>query len=277
MSELRMIPLILIDPPLRPMRSSSLAEGLEELKADLERRGQLQAIGAVDTQDGRFRLVWGSRRCAAMEEMSWSDVLAKVYQPGEIDEMESMAAENFQRTQLNPVEEGEFYANLIEEKHITVSECARRVHKAPATVSRMLGFTAGDEAVRHALRAGEINAGQAVELNLVRDAIGRAQGLQWAKGGLMTARALAGWRENREVTGISDSIEAVQEALANLPQVDYRTMAKCTLHNEFVELMKAPPRVICDDCWEMVVEALNYLHQMRESPNATNTQEGGIR
>ena len=262
MSELRMVPLNLIDPPLKPMRIDSLGEGLEELKMDLEKRGQMQAIGVVALDTGRFRLVWGSRRCAAMEEMGWSDVMSKVHQVGEIDEMESMAAENFQRTQLNPVEEGEFYANLIEAKNISVAECARRVHKSPATVSRMLSFLGGDGEVRAALSSGAINQGQAEQLNLVRDDIGRAQGLAWAKGGLMTARALAGWRENREVTGISDSVEQVQRNLEALPVIDYRTMAKCVLHGQFVELMSAPPRVICDECWELVVEAITYYHQM---------------
>lgn len=265
----QMLELTLIDPPLRPMRTESLTEGLEELKADLERRGQLQPIGVVDTQDGRFRLIWGSRRCAAAEEMGWREIMAMVYALGTVDELESMAAENLQRTQINPVEEGEFYASLIEAKGISVKECARRVHRAPGTVQRMLSFLSGDMDVRSALRGGAINQGQAEQLNLVRDEIGRAQGLVWAKQGLMTARALTGWRENREVTGISDSIAQVQADLAAMPHIDFRTMAKCVLHNDFVELLKAPPRIICDECWELVVDAINYYHQTHGVPDGT--------
>lgn len=123
----------------------------------------------------------------------------------------------------------------------------------------MLSFIAGNPAIREALQRGEINQGQAEQLNLVRDEIGRAQGLGWAKGGLMTARALAGWRENREVTGISDQIDQLAPILAAAVMPDYKTMAKCVLHNEFVELMKAPPRVICDECWEMVIDGINAL------------------
>jgi hypothetical protein len=40
------------------------------------------------------------------------------------------------------------------------------------------------------------------------------------------------------------------------------------LHNDFVELMSAPPRVICDGCWELVIDAITYYHHMHESPNA---------
>lgn len=263
MAQIILIPLAAIDPPLQPMRRESLAEGLEELKADLDKRGQMQPIGVVDLNTGRYRLVWGSRRCAAAEEIGWREIMAKVHSEGSINELESMAAENFQRTQVNPVEEGYFYANLIETTGISVAECARRVHRASATVSRMLSFTTGDEAVRQALSCGEINAGQAEQLNLIRDEIGRAQALTWAKAGLMTARGLHQWRENREVTGISESIEQVAQNLANMPVVDYRTQAKCVLHGEYVELLKAPPRCICDECWALVMEALEALGSIR--------------
>lgn len=273
MPELKMIPVETIDPPLNPMRIDTLGEGLEELKADLEKRGQLQAIGVLNTGDGRYRLIWGSRRTAAAEEMGWTDIFAKVYVPGEIDEAESMAAENFQRTQLNPIEEGTFYASLIESRKISVAECARRVHKSPATVHRMLALAAGDPDIREALRQGEINAGQAEQLNLVRDEIGRKQGLTWAKAGLMTARQLQGWRENREVTGISDNLESVKEQLANLPHVDFKTMAKCVLHNDYVELLTAPPRVICDECWEIVIDAITALHPPAVTPETLAERE----
>lgn len=272
MAELKMIPVALINPPLKPMRIDSLQDGLDELKADLEKRGQMQAVGVVDTQDGRYRLIWGSRRCCAFEEMSWPEIMAKIHQPGEIDELESMAAENFQRTQINPIEEGEFYATLIEEKHLSIEECARRVHKSSTTVRRMLSFLTGDPAVRSALQRGEINNGQAEQLNLVKDEIGRRQGLGWAAGGLMSARQLQGWRENREVTGQDVSLEQVKANLEAMPVIDYRTMAKCVIHGEYVELLKAPPRIVCDECWDFLVTCVTYYHQMHEGENATNAE-----
>lgn len=273
MAEIKMIPLAAIAPPLRPMRQDTLAEGLEELKADLDKNGQMQPIGVVQLSPESYRLVWGSRRCAAAEEMGWTEIQAQVYPLGQIDESDRMAAENFQRTQLNPVEEAHFYREFIDEKHISVAEAARRTHRSLTTVKNLLSLLDGDEEVLSALRAGEINKGQAEQLNLVRDEIGRKQGLGWAKAGLMTARELAGWRENREVTGISDSIEQVKINLDGMPMIDYRTMAKCVLHNDYVELMSAPPRCICDGCWDLIVTALNYYHQMHQSPNTTNQAE----
>ena len=269
-TDMRMIPLPLIDPPLRPMRLDSLNIGMEELIADMEKNGQLQNIVVVDTEDGRYRLVAGARRCAACESAGWPEIRADVHKLGTIDEANAMAAENFQRTQLNPVEEAYFYRDYINDCRISVAEAARRTHRSAPTVKGLLDLLEGDPTVLSALQEGAINKGQAEQLNLVRDEIGRSQGLQWARGGLMTARQLAGWRENREVTGISDSIEQVKVNLENMPTVDYRTMAKCVLHNDYCELMKAPPRIVCDECWDLVVEALTYYHQMHESPNATN-------
>ena len=263
MPETRMVKVELIDPPLRPMRVSTLAEGLEELIADIEKNGQLQNIVILDTQDGRFRLIAGSRRCAAFEAACWPEIRASVYQPGEISESEAMAAENFHRTQLNPVEEAIFYRDYMGDHNLTVAEAARRTHRSATTVRGLLDLLDGDPEVLDALQVGVINKGQAEQLNLVKDEIGRKQGLEWAARGLMTAKQLAGWRENREVTGISGSLEQVKENLANAPTVDYRTMAKCVLHNDYVELLKAPPRVVCDECWELIVTAITYYHQHR--------------
>jgi len=260
MAKFALIPIKRIYPPLKPMRIDSLGEGLEELKEDLDRRGQLQAIGVVDLGGEEYRLVWGSRRTAAAEELGWTEIYAKVHALDEIDELEAMAAENFQRTDVSPIEEAEFYAALMEQKGISSAEVARRCHRSRATVETALAFLSGDPAVKEALGRGEINKGQATQLNLVKDDIGRAQGLGWARQGLLTAKQLEGWRVNREVTGISESIEKVKENLDALPPVDYRTQTRCLLHNEFVALADAYPRVVCNECWSLVLDALQFMH-----------------
>jgi ParB family chromosome partitioning protein len=258
MPETKMIPLVLIDPPLNPMRIDSLGEGLEELIEDIRAHGQLQNIVVVELPGGRYRLVAGSRRCAAFEEAGWPEIRASVYQPGEIDESSAMAAENFHRTQLNPVEEAMFYRDYCNSNGITAKEAARRTHRSYQTVRALLDLLDGDERVMEALRAGEINKAQAQELNLVADEIGRSQALQWARQGFMTAVQLKHWREHREVMGISANIEQVRAELEKIPLVDYRTQTKCQIHNEFVDINVAPPRNICDKCWSVLLDAMEY-------------------
>jgi len=261
MAEQRMIEVALIDPPLHPMRSYTLEDGLEELIADIREKGQLQNIVVVDTGNGRYRLVAGSRRCAAFESAGWKEIRAWVYQPGEVDEMAAMSSENFHRTQLNPVEEALFYREYMQERQISAAEAARRTHRSFHVVRGLLSLLEGDPEVLEALRKGEINKAQAEALNMVKDEIGRRQGLEWAKLGHMSARQIEQWRLHREVTGISENIERVKEQLDNMPHVDYRTQVKCTLHGEYVDMTVCPPRNICDDCWAIVVEALQSLQQ----------------
>jgi hypothetical protein len=46
------------------------------------------------------------------------------------------------------------------------------------------------------------------------------------------------------------------------------SMAKCQLHLAYVELTNAPPRIICDSCWELIVDALDYYHEHHLVPCA---------
>lgn len=259
MSETRMIPLELIDPPLNPMRQDTLSEGLEELIADLRQNGQLQNVGVLDTRNGRFRLIFGSRRCAAFEEMSWAEIRATVFAEGEVDELATMAAENFQRTQLNPIEEAQFYRDFIAAKGLTVAEASRRTHRSMATIHDLLSLLDGDPDIAEALRGGLINKAQAKELNKFTDEIGRKQYLEWCKQGRLTAREVAGHREHRETTGISGAIDAVAPALLAQVSVDYRTQARCFIHNGYTDLTECIPRNICDNCMVAVSEGLELL------------------
>lgn len=261
----KMIEVALIDPPLRPMRIDTLGDGLDELIEDIQQNGQLQNIVVVDTENERYRLVAGSRRCAAFEEACWPEIRADVHKLGTIDEQNAMAAENLQRTQLNPIEEACFYRDYMADNKLTAAEAARRTKRSVVFVKGLLDLLAGDPKVMDALRAGAINKGQAEQLNLVRDEIGRHQGLEWAKLNLMTAKQLHQWRENREVTGQSDSIEQVKQNLAALPIIDYRTMAKCILHNDYVELVKAPPRIVCDECWNFLIQCVEFWKECNEA------------
>src|SRR5262245_35543673 len=138
--EQRMIPVNMIDPPLRPMRQDTLEEGLQELITDIEQQGQLQNIGVVELPTGRFRLVFGSRRCAAFETACWPEIRADVYQLGEIDEMSAMAAENMQRTQLNPIEEANFYKEFMLVQGLSMAEAARRTKRSYGTVQQLLAL-----------------------------------------------------------------------------------------------------------------------------------------
>lgn len=248
-SEIRLIPVQYLIPPTNPMRSDSLYEGMEELKESLAQNGLQQEIGVVEQEDGAYRIVWGMRRAYAVKELGWSEIQAKVYQEGQIDEEMAKAHENFHRTQIDPLEEGAFYDRLIRENNITITECARRCRRSVSQVSRTLSLLAGHPEVREALRLGYINSAQAVELNKSESPGWIRYALKYAQGQGITAANLARWREQSDATGEAANLDKVLEDVTNNPRVDFRVQNKCRIHQEWLPVEQVPLRAVCEDCW----------------------------
>jgi ParB/RepB/Spo0J family partition protein len=264
-------------PPERPMRTESLYEGLDELKESMATNGLQQPIGVKDLGEGKARIIWGMRRALAARELGWLTISAYVYGEGEGDETLLMAHENFHRTQLNPIEEGEFYARLIAEHDISVAEAARRCRRTASHVGRLLGLLVGDPAVRDAVRDGKISQAQAREINSIKDDPGRANALKYASESGMTANHIRLWREQREVSGISAEIQRVGEMRESLPPPDMRVSMRCSLCSEYHELGTVQVWNVCNKCIDYVSRGVALLQEHepydKEQPNGGTRTE----
>jgi len=249
MPEMKLVKVDYLIPPAHPMRTDSLYEGMEELKESMEQNGLQQAIGCVEQIDGAYRIIWGMRRVVAAKELGWMDIQAKVFQEGECDEEMAKAHENFHRTQIDPLEEGEFYARIIKEHGISLTECARRCRRSVSQVSRTLSLLEGHPDVREALRLGYINSAQAVELNKSESPGWVRYALRYAQGQGITAANLARWREQAAATGEATNLDQVLQDALTTPLVDYRVQNKCHVHQEWLPVEQVPLRPFCEDCW----------------------------
>lgn len=253
MPDIRLVRVDFLIPPTNPMRTDSLYEGMEELKESLAQNGLQQAIGVVEQDDGAFRIVWGVRRSVAAKELGWSEIQAKVFQEGEVDEEMAKAHENFHRTQIDPLEEGAFYERIIRENNLTLTECARRCRRSVSQVSRTLSLLAGHPDVREALRLGYINAAQAVELNKSQSPGWIRYALRYAQGQGITAANLARWRDQADASGEASNLDQVLVDVTNNPQIDYRQQNRCSVHLEWMPVEKVPMRPVCEECWEKLI------------------------
>ena len=125
-------------------------EALEELTTSVKERGILQPI--IIRKDGdEIFLVAGERRLRAAKEAGLTEIPAVITtgNPAEIS-----LIENLQREDLNPIEEAEGYARLMEEFNYTQEEVASRVHKARTTVTETLSLLKlPDQIKKECLRA----------------------------------------------------------------------------------------------------------------------------
>jgi ParB family chromosome partitioning protein len=164
-SALRSIPLAQIRPnPLQPRKEFAPSE-LRDLEASIRTNGLLQPVTVRSDATGQqFFLIAGERRFRAVQQLGWREVPAIVREDGEVDERSQLTlalVENLQRTDLNPIEEGEGYQQLISQFSLSQQEVADVVGKDRSTIANTLRLLALPAQVRRMVREGELTVGHA--------------------------------------------------------------------------------------------------------------------
>jgi ParB family chromosome partitioning protein len=164
-SALRSIPIAQIRPnPLQPRKEFSGAE-LRDLESSIRASGLLQPITVRSSGSAsEFFLIAGERRLRAVQRLGWDEIPAIVRDETEVDDKALLTlalVENLQRTDLNPIEEGEGYQQLISQFSLSQQEVADVVGKDRSTVANTLRLLALPSPVRGMVREGELTIGHA--------------------------------------------------------------------------------------------------------------------
>jgi ParB family chromosome partitioning protein len=194
----RELPLGLIDQPALPIRESFDQAALEELTQSIRDVGVLQPI-AVEQHLGRFRILAGHRRFTAATRAGLHTIPAVIRDTRVISGQAVTIHENFFREDVNPAEEANYLAHLLEQ------ECAGDVdrlciltHQVRSYVEGRLLLLRGDPDVFDALRQRRLSMAVARELNRVTDRGYRMMYLDAAIRGGATARIVQEWRIQSE-------------------------------------------------------------------------------
>ena len=162
---LRSIPVTQIRPNPHQPRKEFDATELGDLESSIRVNGLLQPITVrADSTGSEFFLIAGERRFRAVQRLGWHDIPAIVREPSEIDDKMLLTyalVENLQRTDLNPIEEGEGYQQLISQFSLSQQDVADAVGKDRSTVANTLRLLALPLAVRRLVREGKLTIGHA--------------------------------------------------------------------------------------------------------------------
>ncbi len=147
--------------PLQPRRVFA-EENLTELVDSIRSRGIFQPLIVRRTQKGSgYELIAGERRWRAARKLNLPKVPAIVRVATDQQVLELALIENLQRAELDPVEEADGYATLIETFGLKQEEVAERVGKNRATVANALRLRSLPSEVRDLLRSKQISVGHA--------------------------------------------------------------------------------------------------------------------
>ena len=137
-------------------------DALEELANSIKAQGVVQPIVVRKLSSGKsYEIIAGERRWRAAQSAGLHEVPVVVKNVSDQTAMCLALIENIQRQDLNPLEEANALARLIEEFNMTHEKGAERVGRSRSAVSNLLRLLELSNEVKQYLLDGKIEMGHA--------------------------------------------------------------------------------------------------------------------
>jgi ParB family chromosome partitioning protein len=134
---------------------------LQELAESIREQGVMQPLLVRAIAAGKYEIIAGERRFRAATLAGLTEVPVLVSLADDKGAAAMALIENMQREDLNPLEESQGLARLIEEFGFTHEQAAKSVGKSRSAVSNLLRLSQLAKPVQAMLMAGEIDMGHA--------------------------------------------------------------------------------------------------------------------
>lgn len=151
----------LIDPNKFQPRRVFDEDAIASLSESIAQKGVIQPIIVRTKLDGRYELIAGERRLRAAKRAGLVEIPVVVKEMSDEDSLEIAILENIQREGLNPIEEAEGYARLMNEFSHTQEDIAKFTGKSRSYIANSLRLLNLPEFSRSMLESGKITVGHA--------------------------------------------------------------------------------------------------------------------
>jgi ParB family transcriptional regulator, chromosome partitioning protein len=134
---------------------------LQELAESIREQGIMQPLLVRAISAGKYEIIAGERRFRAAKLAGLTEVPVLVSLADDKGAAAMALIENMQREDLNPLEESQGLARLIEEFGFTHEQAAKSVGKSRSAISNLLRLSQLAKPVQAMLLAGDIDMGHA--------------------------------------------------------------------------------------------------------------------
>ncbi|MBS1959322.1 MAG: ParB/RepB/Spo0J family partition protein [Bdellovibrionales bacterium] len=141
---------------------------LEELAQSIKENGLIQPL-VVRKNGDKYELIAGERRLRASKIAGLKSVPIVIRKSTDREALELAIVENIQREDLNPVDEGLAYFQLMQEFQLSQEELAKRMGKERATIANALRILKLSDFILSELKKGSLSRGHAKALLAVDD------------------------------------------------------------------------------------------------------------
>ena len=132
--------------------------------------GILQPPVVREVSGGRYELIMGERRYRAAKAVGLKAIPVIIRQTPDNELLREALIENIHRSQLNPLEEGAAYAQLLSDFNCTHEELATKLGRSRPHLSNTMRLLTLPQAVQKRVALGIISAGHARALLGLSDA-----------------------------------------------------------------------------------------------------------
>jgi len=160
----------LISPNPKQPRTVFDEAALKELMVSIKEIGILQPPVVREVIGGRYELIMGERRYRAAKAIGLKTIPVIIRQTPDNELLREALIENIHRSQLNPLEEGAAYAQLLNDFNCTHEELAAKLGRSRPHLSNTMRLLTLPQAVQKRVALGIISAGHARALLGLTDA-----------------------------------------------------------------------------------------------------------
>ena len=204
------IPVTQISPNPRQPRTVFDEGAMAELVASIKSIGILQPPVVRKVAENKYELIMGERRFRAAKLAGLTSIPVIIRQTPDNELLREALIENIHRSELNPLEEGAAYAQLLNDFGCTHDELALKLGRSRPLISNTIRLLNLPDSVQRKVAAGVISAGQ--------------------------ARALLGLTDASEIEKLANrivaeslSVRSVEEIIATLKPATHKGVKKPTV------------------------------------------------
>lgn len=155
------VPIDSISPNHKQPRTVFDEDALRELTASIQEVGLLQPPVVREITRGRYELIMGERRLRAAKAAGLTSIPVIIRQTPDDELLREALIENIHRSQLNALEEGAAYSQLLNDFGCTHEELARRLGKSRPHLTNTMRLLNLPPTVQRKVAAGVLSAGHA--------------------------------------------------------------------------------------------------------------------
>ena len=159
----------LISPNPKQPRTVFDEEELAELALSIKEVGLLQPPVVRSIGNGKYQLIMGERRYRASKLAGLKSIPVIIRQTPDDQLLREALVENIHRSQLNPLEEGAAYQQLLNDFGYTHDELADRLGKSRPAITNTMRLLNLPASVQRRVAAGVLSAGHARALLSLTD------------------------------------------------------------------------------------------------------------